>query len=328
MKLQKKTFFIILSSLILSSSALFSETVQKTAEHLKEKAPTILDILLRPRFITKFAVMLVLGLAAFALLKTKKMNKGIKIVLLLIATFLFGFMGNLTTYFIMHPSPICAATKSILYGFGIPLIMTLAVIFLLTLIGPKLFCGWVCPVGAIQELIAMLSDKLGIKRCKTSFTIAQTVRLFIFLLFIFISATKILNIVVNGNVYALSLYDYINPFHGMEIGPDENLFGYMTHYLPFLLTVILAFKYYRPYCHFVCPVGLYTHWLEQIAVFRIRFKKESCTNCNACVKNTPCTTVPEIMKESILRPDCFACNECIRSCPENSLDIGIKRSLK
>ncbi len=139
------------------------------------------------------------------------MNKGIKIVLLLIATFLFGFMGNLTTYFIMHPSPICAATKSILYGFGMPLIITLAVIFLLTLIGPKLFCGWVCPVGAVQEMIAMLSDKLGIKRCKTSFTAAQIVRLFIFLLFIFISATKILNIVVEGNVYALSLYDYINP---------------------------------------------------------------------------------------------------------------------
>jgi polyferredoxin len=113
--------------------------------------------------------MLVLGIAALVLLKAKKMNKGIKIVLLLIATFLFGFLGNWTTYFIMHPSPMCAATKSLLYGFGIPLVITLAVIFFLTLLGPKLFCGWVCPVGALQELIAMLADKLKIKRNTFSF---------------------------------------------------------------------------------------------------------------------------------------------------------------
>jgi polyferredoxin len=271
--------------------------------------------------------MIVLALAAFALLKAKKMNKGIKITLLLIATLLFGFMGNWSRYFIMHPSPICAGTKSILYGFGVPLIITLGVIFLLTLIGPKLFCGWVCPVGAVQEMIAMLADKLGIKRGKTHFTAAQTVRLLIFLIFIFVSATKILSDVFEGTVYAVSIYDYINPFHGMEIGADPNFLGYMIHYLPFLLTVILAFKYYRPYCHYVCPIGLYTHWLEQVSIFRIRFNKPTCTDCGVCEKKTPCTAIPEILKTASLRPDCFACNECVKQCPEGSFSFGVKRTI-
>jgi len=325
MKQLQRIFFSIFT-LMISASALFSQDAEKAAEHAQRKAPTVWTFLTNPRFVTKFILMLLLGLIAFALLKTKKMKKGIKIVILLVATFLFGLLGNLTAYFAMHPSPMCAATKSLLYGFGIPLIITVAVIFLLTLLGPKLFCGWVCPVGAVQELIAMLADKLKIKRKSFSFTVAQTVRLFIFLLFIFLSATAVIYGIYEGQKYAISLYDYINPFHGMEFELEKTFLDYIVHYLPFILTLILAFKYYRPFCHFVCPIGLYTHWLEQVSLFRITFKKNSCTNCNICIDDTPCTAIPEIMKEATLRPDCFACNDCIDKCPDDAFKIGIKRT--
>jgi polyferredoxin len=324
-------------TLFLLSPALFSQTAESAAEHAQRKVPGFWDFLVHPRFVFKFSAMLVLGIVALVLLKTKKMNKTTKVVLLLLAVFLFGLIGNLdllqsgeqgffkrvSSAFAMHPSPMCAATKSLLYGFGIPLIFTLAVIFLLTLIGPKLFCGWVCPVGAVQELVAMLADKLGIKRNRFSFTAAQTVRLLIFILFIFLSATAVIHGVFQGETYAISLYDYFNPFHGMEFGANDDLLGYLIHYLPFVLTVVLAFKYYRPFCHFACPIGLYTHWLEQIAFSRITFKKSTCTNCNICVQTAPCTAIPEILKESALRPDCFACNDCIEKCPEGSFAVGI-----
>jgi len=326
MKYFKRLVFRLFT-LFLLSPALFSQTAESAAEHAQRKAPTIWDFLVHPRFIIKFIVMLVLGIVALVLLKTKKMNKPTKVVLLLLATFLFGLLGNVFDYFVMHPSPMCAATKSLLYGFGIPLIITLAVIFLLTLIGPKLFCGWVCPVGAVQELVAMLADKLGIKRYRFSFTIAQAVRLLIFILFIFLSTTAVIHGVFQGETYAISLYDYFNPFHGMEFGANKDLLGYLIHYLPFVLTVVFAFKYYRPFCHFVCPIGLYTHLLEQVAICRITFKKNTCTNCNICVKTTPCAAIPEIMKEAALRPDCFACNDCIEKCPEGSFEVAIKRTV-
>ncbi len=313
-----------LTTWFLTSFLLFSETAQKTAEHAQEKSPTLWDFLTFPRFITKFYVMLFIGLTAFFLLKLKGMKQGVKLAILVISTFLFGILGNITTVFAMHPSPICAATKSILYGFGMPLIIMVAVIFILTLIGPKLFCGWVCPVGALQELITMLTGKLGIKTCKPSIRIAHTVRLIIFLGFVFLSGTAIINTAFEGNVYAVSLYDYFNPFHGFEFGADENLSGYIIHYGPLLLTIIFAFKLYRPFCHYVCPVGLFTHWIEQIAIFRIRFNKPTCTDCGICLEKTPCKAVPEILKQAAIRPDCFSCNDCIRTCPQKSFDIGIK----
>ncbi|MCK4890391.1 MAG: 4Fe-4S binding protein [Candidatus Aminicenantes bacterium] len=309
-----------------SAQLVMSEVVHKAGEEVaKKKPPTFFSFLLQPKFI----VMIVIGLLVLFLLKNNKMKSGIKVTLLLISTFLFGFAGNIPADFFhsfaMHPSPMCAATKPLLYGFGIPFIVMLFVIFLLTLIGPKLFCGYVCPVGAMQELIAMLSDKLKIKRLRTNFRLAHAVRLIVFLLFIFISATAILNIVYKGQVYPKSFYDFINPFHGLEFGLEKTFIGYITHYVPFLLTIIFSFKYYRPFCHFLCPIGLYTNFIEQVSLFRIRFKKDKCTDCNICVKESPCTAIPSILESAELRPDCYTCNVCIEVCPEDALDIGIKR---
>lgn len=286
------------------------------------RAPSYAEFLFQPKFI----VMVVIGLIALALLKSRKMNSGLKITLLLVSTFLFGVAGNIPgaffSSFAMHPSPICAAAKPFLFGFRIPFLVTLSVIFFLTLIGPKLFCGWVCPVGAVQELIAMGADRLKIKRIRPGFRVSQRIRLGIFLIFLFFSVTAVLNLTIEGRVFPLNIYDYINAFHGFEFqtqpSPADNLF----HFLPFILSVILAFKFYRPFCHFICPVGLYTFFMEQIAFFRVRLKNHSaCSDCGACEKAAPCAALPEILKGANLSPDCFACNVCLDSCPKKALDI-------
>ncbi len=325
MSMLKKIVFIVS---FFSAKLIMSETVHVAGEEIsKRKPPTFFSFLFQPKFI----VMFLIGVIVLVLLKSNKMKNGIKITLLLISTFLFGFAGNIPVdifeSFAMHPSPMCAATKPLLYGFGIPFVVMLFVIFLLTLVGPKLFCGYVCPVGAIQELITMLSEKLKIKRFKTNFSIAHAVRLIVFLGFIFISATAILNVVYKGKIFPSSFYDYINPFHGLEFGTEATILGYLTHYLPFILTIILSFKYYRPFCHFVCPIGLYSHFIEQVSLFRISFRKNKCTDCNICVKESPCTAIPDILKSATLRPDCYACNICIESCPEGALTVGIKKTV-
>jgi len=290
------------------------------------KAATFWTVLTRP----KFVVMLILGLIALTLLLTRKMKDSIKIPLLLLTTFLFGIAPNLPVVlfkkFGMHPSPVCAATKSILYGFGMPLIVTLAIIVFLTLLGPKLYCGWVCPVGAIQELVAMLADKLKIRRIKWNFVFTQTVRVGIFLLFVFLSGTAIYHTYVEEQKVALSIYDPINAFHGFEFVAQPSFLAGFLHYLPLLLTLVLAFKFYRPFCYLVCPVGLFTNILEQVALFRVTLKKSACIDCGVCEKASPCPTVPEILKESVLRPDCYACTACVNSCRDlKALEYGTKR---
>lgn len=287
------------------------------------KPPGFLEVLARPKFVT----MLVIGLVALVLLLTRRMKNSSKVPLLLLATFLYGVAANLPVKFfagfVMHPSPICAATKSILYGFRTPMMVTLAVILFLTLVGPKIFCGWVCPVGAIQELIAMLADKLGIRRRKWNFRFTQGVRVAIFLLFVFLSGTAVLHTVQEDKVVALSLYDNINAFHGFEIGLQPTLFANIVHYLPFVLTLAFAFLFYRPFCYLVCPIGLLANLVENFALFRVVLRKPPCNDCGVCTTKSPCPTVPEILKDSAYRPDCFSCTACVNSCPSRSLEFGV-----
>jgi len=278
--------------------------------------------LLSPKLIT----MLVVGLLALILLLTGKMNDRTRIPFLVVATFLYGVSANLGlkifSGFSMHPSPICAFTKPILYGLRAPMLAMMAVILLLAIIGPKLFCSYVCPVGATQELIAMLADKLKIRRRKPSFRLSQTVRVLVFLAFIAFSWTAIINTVANNRVVAISLYDYINAFEGFKWNLQPTLLDNLFHFLPLLLTLAFAFFTYRPFCYFVCPVGLFTNIIEQIAVFRVVKKKDPCNDCQACVGKAPCPAVAEILKDAVLVPDCFACTICTSGCPRSQLRFG------
>ncbi|MBN1938222.1 MAG: hypothetical protein JW843_01450 [Candidatus Aminicenantes bacterium] len=73
-------------------------------------------------------------------------------------------------------------------------------------------------------------------------------------------------------------------------------------------------------------MGLFANLLEQVAVFRVTRKKGACDDCRVCEQKSPCPTVPEILKDSVLRPDCFSCTVCVNSCKdENALEFGVKR---
>ena len=276
--------------------------------------------------------MLVIGLVALALLLTGKMDNRTRIPFLVIATFLYGVSANLGlklfSGFSMHPSPICAFTKPLLYGLRAPMLATLAVILLLSLVGPKLFCSYVCPVGSIQELLAMLADKLRIRRRRPCFRLSQTFRVSIFLAFIALSWTAIIHTVNQGQVRALSLYDYLNAFEGFKWNLQPTLLENLYHFLPLLLTLGFAFFTYRPYCYFVCPVGLFTNIIEQMAAFRVVKKKDSCNDCQACVSKAPCPAVAEILKDAVMVPDCFACTVCTKGCHRGLLRFGVKDKTK
>jgi polyferredoxin len=86
------------------------------------------------------------------------------------------------------------------------------------------------------------------------------------------------------------------------------------------VTVIVALFMFRPFCYLLCPIGLYTWVLEHISLTRMRLKKDDCTMCDVCVKNTNCPAVPAILAEKKSRPDCHACGECMNVCPKNALE--------
>lgn len=291
-------------------------------QHVIKRKIGLVRFITEPEFIAKYIIMIFIGVVAFSLLKSKKMNKKLKVSVLLVSLILFGFMGNFFSWAGLQPSPVCAAVKPFLLGLKPPFLIFLSVIFALTLLGPKLFCGWVCPVGAFQELISMISDRLGIKRWNFSFRLSNSIRAGILVAFFLLSVTAVLHTGTGEKTVPESLYGYFNAFYGMNIDSQKDFTEYIINYLPLILTVILAVILYRPYCHFICPIGLYTNILEHIAVFRVSLDEKKCNSCNLCVKRSPCKALPCILKGSRFRADCFICNRCLEECGKEAFTVA------
>jgi len=264
---------------------------------------SVLSGLLSPQFILGGLV----ALAGLILLRTTKINWNIRTLLMCAVFVLFGVLV------IMHqPSPLRAVVDpvtALATGSAITLKKTAALIFIggLSVIGAKLFCGWVCPFGALQEIVNRIPAPSG-KKIKLPFNISNGIRISIFVI-------SLIMIIVTGS----DLYTYHN-----ILNPFELFDWHFELVLAVLVGAVLIASVfvYRPFCYLVCPVGLLTWLLEYISIFRVRLDLGRCNNCNKCILMSPCPSVKAILDGDKLRPDCFACGVCIDACPTDALSFG------
>ncbi|MCD4845727.1 MAG: 4Fe-4S binding protein [Methanosarcinales archaeon] len=245
-----------------------------------------------------------IALLGLILLKTIKINQNTRTILMCFVFVLFGVLV------IMHgPSPIRSIVDpltSILTNSAITYKKLTMLLFIsgLTIVGSKLFCGWVCPFGAIQEIINKISVPF---KTILSFKVTNSIRLLLFI----ISAIMVLTI-------GSDLYTYNNILNPFEL--FDWTFGLVLAILVGVVLIASLFVY-RPYCYLICPVGLLTWLLEYVSIFRVRVDRNKCNDCGICVLKSPCPSIKPILDSDIVRPDCFSCGICIEACPKDALEF-------
>jgi polyferredoxin len=266
-----------------------------------------LDVWLLPR-VWVSAIFCLIGLI---LLMTARVSHRLRLLVLPIIFFAFAVfwmlpLGDFTRGMGPHPSPLCVMTKPFVFakaGYEVPVVFfaILAAFAILSVVGNKLFCGWVCPIGALQEIAHRipLPDRLKIK---LPFLTTNIIRGAVFAAFLVVLAVAELNI-----------YDYANPFEMLHWSYELGALAALV------LTSAAALFMFRPFCYLVCPLGMMTWALEHVSIVKVKVDKDACTECNICVEESPCPAVSSILNERVSRPDCHACGRCIESCPEHAL---------
>jgi len=268
-----------------------------------------LDILMLPRV----WVAALFCIAGLLILMKSKSPRGVRDLSLPIIFIVFGVLaalplGQFAKGMGLHPSPMCTVTKPFLFvnaGRSIPIVFG-AILFsiaVFSIAGNKLFCGWVCPIGAIQELVNRIPVPSRYK-IKLPFKVTNWIRVVIYVAFI-----PVLFLV------GKDIYGYINPFETLHWG-----FGVYGLVVLFVVMVVSLFIF-RPFCYLACPMGLLTWLLERISLTRIKVDFDKCITCYECVDKAPCPAIGPIVDGHRWAPDCHACGRCLDTCAEDAIQF-------
>jgi len=185
-------------------------------------------------------------------------------------------------------------------GAPIPMvILGFSIFIILTLIFDRFFCGYLCPIGALQELVYNIpSSKITLKNKKYSFTV-HTIFFIIFLI-----SGVALSI---GILHFFGIYDFFNL--------------YLNSILFFIFVVVLVVSIfvYRPFCRQICPYGFLLSLTATKSLFKLR-RNDSCINCKKCEKICPTNEAGRVD----LKQECYLCNRCVDACPVDAIKYSRK----
>ncbi|MDP8225988.1 MAG: 4Fe-4S binding protein [Candidatus Lernaella stagnicola] len=286
------------------------ETIDEAITHNLSHEETPLQNLKYPLY----AVMTLFALAwlvRFGLGKNPKRRKdyypqSVYIGVLLFSVIVLGFVLG------KSPNPMEGAVKVFkstvgLYDAVLPKLLALVFFLLLAVVANKAICGWVCPFGALQELVYMIPGFKKVKKAKLPLWVSNSVRALLFAVFLLGLYGAI---APKGFVW----YHYVNPF---------NLFNF--DFFPWTLGasvavyLLVSLFFYRPFCRFICPFGFLSWFVECLSLTRIRIDFDRCIDCGACAKACPLTAAGDRLAKKSLPADCFSCMRCLRVCPTDAI---------
>jgi transcriptional regulator of nitric oxide reductase len=183
-----------------------------------------------------------------------------------------------------------------------PLMVIVALYTLVSvlLIGRGVFCGWLCPFGALQELLAQLSRALGVPQWNPPAAIEKRMWLGKY-----IAAVAVLGLAITA----------IDPSGAsVEIEPFKTVItSKFTRSWPYVLYAgaLLALGLFseRAYCRFLCPLGGVLAFLDRLHLIDLLKRRPECGNpCHLCERSCPVRAIEKTGK--IVTAECFQCLDC------------------
>lgn len=159
----------------------------------------------------------------------------------------------------------------------------------------KSFCGWACQLGLLQDLLY----RIRLPKWKPPFWLSNSIRIF--------AVTIVISALVTAG---LDLIGFVDPFQLFRFNYTLGI-GIFTFFL-----IVASLFVYRPWCQFLCPLGLVSWLAEQFSLMRPRINRVSCKRCLLCIKACPTQAMADIYAGKKIHADCFACGACLNSCPQ------------
>lgn len=266
-----------------------------------------------------------------------------------------GGIQAIATYLANHSLPCSMTSMQIMMG----LVLAGAVVLF-----SKLFCGYICPLGTVQDLLIRLRRHLKIKSIKiVNGSVADKI--------LRIVKYALLFLVFYMTVGASELFcKNIDPYYAVVTGFQGELVLWMSITS---VCVMLAGSFVVDmfWCRYICPLGAISNslkfwvWIAALSalwfavnafglelpwsillggfclvgylleIFKTRPSMQllnvtkdeiPCNNCGLCVKKCPYhIDLRAYHNGTVNHVDCTLCGECIAACNTGALNIGVSK---
>lgn len=167
--------------------------------------------------------------------------------------------------------------------------------------GRGLFCGWLCPFGALQEMAAWLGEKLRFRQVRVPEVWHRRLILLKY---------PILLILVGTSFYSLALAEKLVEVEPFKTGITLHFVRYWPFVAYALGLLVMGMFVHKFYCRYLCPLGAGLAVLGRLRLFswldRVELCGQPCQHCkNSCGINA-------IHKDGRVDYDeCIQCLECV-----------------
>lgn len=229
------------------------------------------------------------------------------------------------------------------------------ILILITIFFGRVFCGWICPLGTINNLVGNLKSR-------PSIITRSDLRRFKYYLLIFLLISAILSLNVTGifdplslliRSFSISIYPAFNyalrtVFDALysknipvvtDISESiysvlkkgvlsfEQSFYYQSIFTGIIFLIIVGLNLYekRFWCKYLCPLGALLGLFSGYSIIN-RSISEGCNECGACSRLCQGGALTDGTSSQWQRSECIYCFDCDDVCHEKAIKFGFKKA--
>lgn len=207
------------------------------------------------------------------------------------------------------PTRVCPGTWMFAYVVG--------VIVISGLIAGRAFCGWACPMGAIQDLLDRVPKLRALRRPRPRSRFAKVDRWLKGIKYVLLALAVVAVLILH--------HHFAIPVRGHSLWSLDAIRVSWLTYDPYqkarvvilVAGVVLAFALTRAWCRYLCPLGALLSIFNRISLFRLAIDEARCIDCGKYPLQCRMYTTPGTAH-------CVVCGDCIEGCPRDAVGFRLR----